>query len=212
MSNKEPIAGQLFDVFTEEQLDKISFALSRCEPIFIKENLCHGVDENHIMYKWFLSECFSKVQQAMNNYDTKLVFGMYLNEYRPWGIHTDAYHVKKFANRSSAYSILLPLTVDMQKSLSDQSHTIVFNQSAQDNQVSLPKITNGSEISDGFYNVYLSHNTVDKVKKFSLFDKYQWKRGSLIFWKSEYFHDSDNFHANGYNSKQAIVIHTYYDN
>lgn len=211
MNDIHPIANQIFDVFSDEELDKISFALNKCDPIQVGKNLCHGVDENHMLYQWFLAECFNKVQSIMNNHKIKLIFGMYLNENNPWGIHTDAYHVKNFNNRLPAYSILLPLSVDMNKDLVDQSHTIVFNEQGPDNKIELPTISDGTEITDDFYNKYLSHEKISKVKKFSLFGKYRWKRGSLIYWKSNYFHDSDNFHANGYNNKQAIVIHTYYD-
>jgi len=207
------IAGQIYNVFSNDELEKLSSGLNACDRIVVNNNECHGVSEGHLMYNWFIDNCFSRVQDALDNYKMKLIFGMFLNEQKPWGIHTDAYHVQNFTNRKYAYSILMPLSVDSNPLLVNECSTIVFNESAEnENELEqLPIKTDGTEVTDEFHQKYISHASVEQIKRLSVLDAYHWERGSLIYWKSQYYHSPDNFFAKGFNSKQAIVMHTYYD-
>ena len=209
--NLKKISGQEYNVISDDELSHWQYVLSRCEGLYIKENYCHGVDENHKMYGWFIKNCFSKIKNIVDDQNIKLVFSMFLNETKPWGIHTDAYHVQDRKDRQSAYSILIPLSVDNNPDLVDQTCTIVLNQKGKSNQDQLEELPQNEQIDDNFYNNYLSHNKKEEMKFFSLYEKYQWKKNSLIFWDSLHYHDTDNFIKNGFTNKQAIVIHTYYD-
>lgn len=207
------IAGQIQNFATEEELALWTTALTSANSHTIKDNDCHGVSEDHILYDWFVANCFEKIKSVMDDDKLKVMFGMYLNETKPWKIHTDAYHVQEYSNRETAISFLMPLMVDNTTSLVTKSRTIVFNEYGKNNN--LDKMTVDTSLLPNsavhIHSEHLSHNRLDKVKKFTVYDQYQWQRGSLIWWDGNYFHDTDNFIANGYNSKQAIVIHTYYD-
>ena len=207
------IAGQIQNFASEDELQLWATALNSANPQTILENDCHGVNEDHMLYDWFVTNVFEKIKIALNDDKLKVTFGMYLNETKPWGIHTDAYHVQEYPNRRTALSFLMPLAVDNDQSLVTKSRTIVFNESGNTNDTidQFTDNTNMPTSAVSIYNKHLSHNKLKTVKKFTVQGEYQWKRGSLIWWDGTYFHDSDNFIANGYTSKQAIVIHTYYD-
>ena len=213
--NVEQIAGQIQNFATEEELIEWSFALSKTDARTIMNNDCHGVNEDHMFYNWFTNAIFSKIQNAMNDQTLVPTFGMYLNETNPWRIHTDGYHVYGNPNRKSAISFLMPLSVDNDPSLVTESRTIVFDQCRDTNLIedteSLEDQSNHPNSALHIYKKHLSHNTENNVKKFTVQGQYQWARGSLIWWQGRYFHDSDNFLANGYTSKQALVIHTHYE-
>lgn len=206
------IAGQIHNFATEKELQLWKTALSSANTQTIKDNDCHGVSEDHMLYDWFVTNCFEKIKIAIGDEKLRVMFGMYLNETKPWGIHTDGYHVEKFDNRKTAISFLMPLSVDFDDSLADKSRTIVFNEHAYNNKEEITTDTNNlSKSATHIYEKHLSHNNPEYVKKFTVFDEYQWQRGSLIWWSGNHFHDTDNFIGNGYSSKQAIVIHTYTD-
>ena len=216
------IAGQIHDFATERDIEKWTLALQTANSITINDNACYGVGHGHVLYDWFVEDCFSRIQTAINEPDMKLIFAMYLNETRPWNIHTDSYHTIGHKDKRTAYSLLIPLSVDNDVNLADQSHTIVFNEHSDTympDNLSGKKwpwedMTSTDHLSNSAAHIYqkhLSHNSYEKVNRFTIQGIYQWKRGSLIWWNGTYFHDSDNFIANGYKSKQAIVIHCYYD-
>ena len=211
----EQIAGQIQDFAIEEDLVEWSFFLSKTNAMTIMNNDCHGVNENHMFYNWFIDTIFSKIQNVMNDQNLVPTFGMYLNETKPWGIHTDGYHVHDNPNRETAISFLMPLSVDNDPSLVTESRTIVFDQCRYTNSIddieSLDDQTNHPNSALHIYKKHLSHNKENKVKRFTVQGQYQWTRGSLIWWQGRYFHDTDNFLANGYTSKQALVIHTHYE-
>jgi len=209
------IADQIYNFVTEDELSLWTKALYSTDAMTITNNDCHGVSEKHMLYNWFVTNVFEKIKIALNDDKLKVTFGMYLNETNPWGIHTDAYHVQEYPNRRTALSFLMPLAVDNDQSLVTKSRTIVFNESGNTNdKIEIHQFTDKTNMPTSavsIYNKHLSHNKLDTVKKFTIQGEYQWKRGSLIWWDGNYFHDTDNFIANGYTSKQAIVIHTYYD-
>lgn len=204
------IADQQFDVFTEEELDNWVTTLKKTPPITVQGNDCHGVDEKNMYNPWFQKIIFSRIQDLFGK-DIKLQFGMFLNEISPWRIHTDAYHVKDFVDRRPALSMLIPYTVDNRKDLVDKVHTVVFNEAVDANEKILLLDDKSQDLNSALliHEKHLSHNQVDRVAKLTVQGVYQWKVGSIIHWNSCNLHDSDNFIASGFHSKQAIVIHTY---
>lgn len=207
------IAGQIHNFASENDLKLWETLLSKTNPQTFSGNDCHGVNEDHKTYKWLVKHCFEKIKIAIGDEKLKVVFGMYLNETNPWKIHTDAYHVENYSNRTTAISFLMPLMVNNNVSLVNKTRTIVFNEHGSLNDYNKFTVDTSllSNSAVHIHNEHLSQNKLDIVKKFTVYNQYQWIRGSLIWWKSDYFHASDNFIANGFSSKQAIVIHTYYD-
>lgn len=216
------IAGQIHDFASDRDLEKWSLATQTADSIYVKNNAMNALGEGHVLYDWFLEDCFSRVKTAIGDSRMKLIFGMYLHEITPWEIHTDSYHTLRFPDRKSAISCLIPISLDNNPLLCNKAHTIVFNEANKDyvpNSMSgnswdysnMPDTTNLPNSAMNIYNEHLSHNEPEILKKFTVQGVYQWARGSLIWWDSLNFHDSDNFLANGVTSKQALVFHTYYD-
>ena len=204
-------AGQIFDVFTSEEVESWINVLKKAPPVVVGENMCHGVDEKHILNPWFHKKIFSKIKTLFGD-DLNLIFGMVLNENAPWKIHTDSYHCHGFNDRIPALSILIPYSVDNNRALVEETRTIVFNEKSDTNKLSREFVedrTKASNSAADIYHKHLSHNPIDIVNKLTVQGVYQWKANSVIYWDSFLLHDSDNFHKNGYQSKQAIVIHTY---
>lgn len=212
MQPLNPIAGQLFDIFETEEIQSWVEVLSNITAIKVMDNDCHGVDEKNIHNFWFQKRIFSKIQ-SLFGHDLRLIFGMYLNETKPWGIHTDAYHCDKFPDRKPALSMLIPCSVDHNPDLVERSSTIVFDQASDSNQSLHTRWqqdqTNHDRSSSKIYQSHLSHNPENLVKMLTTQGMYKWKHNSIIYWNSTNLHDTDNFIANGFASKQAIVIHTF---
>ena len=203
--------GQIKNLFSESELDSLVQILSKMPVIEAGNNMCHGVNESHIMYNWFKKQCFSRIQDLFGD-DCKLVFGMYLVENKPWGIHTDSYHCDSFDDRQPFMSMLIPYSVDFKKELCNQSATIMFQESLHDlNIFDNAKISTWAQTSSAsdHYKKYLSHNRQIVVDALTLDKIFQWNLGDLIYWNSYLYHDTDNFIKNGFSSKQAIVLHTY---
>lgn len=200
-------AGQLFDIWTKEELDEIVEVMKDIPSIDIYGNECKGIDENHVEYYWFMSVVYSKLSKLFDK-DILPVFGMYLNETTPWGVHTDAYHCKKFNDREPALSILIPYSLDNDINNLDKGFTLVFNETLMSND-DIENLPDSYPNSLDLYDEYLSHNPIELMKKLSIKGVYPWKLGSVIYWNSCLLHDSNNFLRHGMTSKQALVVHTY---
>jgi hypothetical protein len=210
-------SGEIKNLFSESEMDHLVECLSQLDFIKIGNNICKGVNEDHIMYQWFYQNCFSKVKAYIGE-DAQLVFGMYLEENTMWGIHTDIYHCDPYPDKIPYISMIIPYSVDRKKELVDCSNTIVFNESSydfaptNDNKNWAPALLTRPTPADSanqYFESYLSHNKPEIVNKLTLRQIYKWSLGSLIYWESSLLHDSDNFKKNGHISKEAIVIHTY---
>jgi hypothetical protein len=176
----------------------------------INGNLCRGVSREHKLYTVFLKKCFTRIQSVLGQH-LKLIFAMYLDEHRPWGIHTDNYHVLPEAGERSL-SMLIPLSVNNDAALVDQTHTIVFNEGSDvisSLEGNLPFGHVKQHNATVYHEQYLSHNPREHLEYLTVQNIYQWHRGDVIYWENSLFHDSDNFIANNFQSKQAIVAHTY---
>ena len=203
-------AGQYLDVWTQEELDEIVEVMKNNPALTIMKNECRGIDENNVEYYWFMEVVFKKLQ-ALLGQDILPVFGMYLNETNPWGIHTDAYHCAKFPDKEPALSILIPLSLDDDKQNLDKGFTLVFNEftNTLEEMALLPDVSDREDSAVKIYEEHLTHNPIDIVKRVTVKGVYPWTQGSVIYWDSLLLHDSNNFIAKGMHSKQAIVVHTY---
>lgn len=204
------IGGQILDVFNHDDLTDWVSVMRSLPKIQVMENDCHGVDENNVYNMWFQKTVFPHIR-SLFGHDLHLVFAMFLNETKPWGVHTDAIHVKTRPERTAAMSFVIPFSVNDDRALVDKTHTIVFNEGGLDNLdiFDLPDQDDHPCSALGIFEQHLGHNPLEEVKKLTVQGIYRWSPGSIIYWNSLYFHDSDNFIANGFTSKQALVIHTY---
>ena len=100
------------------------------------------------------------------------MFGMFLNETRPWGIHTDAYHCNEFIDRKPALSMLIPYSVDHNPDLIERVSTIVFDQIGDSNRSFETQFEKDQieEANSAFkiYKSHLSHNSESLVKKLTI--------------------------------------------
>ena len=213
LQHLDPVGGQLFDVFEFEEIQKWTNTLANVPSLKIMHNDCHGVDENNIYNFWFQKIIFSRIKDLFGQH-LKLVFGMLLNETKPWGIHTDAYHCDIFADRKPALSILIPYSVDYNPAWVDKTHTVIFDQVSDSNQDMAHVYTQTNKdhprTACNIFQCHLSHNdNADLINALTVQGIYRWAQGSVIYWNSRNLHDSDNFVANGFTSKQAIVLHTF---
>lgn len=205
--------GIVDNVFTRQELDFLVSTMSRLKPVDRLGNHCHAIDETHTFRSWFEKYCFNKIRTLIGE-DARFVFGMYLDENRPWRIHEDAYHARQFENYQPYLSVVLPYSVDKDPELCNKVRTIIFNESYLDvgGDNWIDKIIDYPIPQDNagqIFEQHLSHNDPEVVKRLTVGKNAQWNLGSLIYWESNLLHDSDNFNKNGYNSKQAIVIQTY---
>lgn len=206
------VGGQLLNMFDPVEVNNWVEIMKKLPANESRTNICHGVDDKNVLHQWFQKTIFSRITSVFGN-ELHLVFGMFLDEKQPWGVHTDAYHVKNHPDRKPALSFLIPYSVDHDVQLVTKSQTIVFDQIRlrDEEKISdLPYCDDHPECATKIHQQHLSHNSMDVLRRLTIQGQYHWQPGSLIYWDSHYVHDSDNFIANGYNSKQAIVIHTYY--
>jgi len=207
---KKDAAGEIKNFVSESELDNWVSYFKKTSPVEVSTNQCYGIDENNtIHYMWFYKIIYSRIQEIFGK-DVHLQFGMYLNENNPWGVHTDAYHTEPFLDRLPAISMLIPYSVAGKKELVNKSRTIIFNERLDKNDFSLlGERCPEKESALDLYQQHLSHNKKEIIEKLTVLRQFSWSLGSLIYWDSRLLHDSDNFIANGYRNKQAIVIHTY---
>lgn len=206
------MTGRIDNFLTENELDNLVRIMCKVKPVPSRNNLCHGIDHKHVLHNWFVEHCFGRVQDIFGA-DCRLVFGMYMIENQPWQVHHDAYHCDPKLGQKPFMSMIVPCSVDFKKELCDRSHTIVFEESRLDfdifDPVSVQQRANAQQGLPEYYQQHLSHNEPQVIQALTLKEIFPWKLGSLIYWHSDLYHDSDNFVKNGFSSKQAIVIHTY---
>lgn len=213
------LSGEFPNLFSESEMDYLVSCMMHLDPILIQDNICKGINEDHFLYQWFDQNCFSRIKHHIGH-EARLVFGMYLEEHDMWNVHTDAYHCDAYHDRIPYLSMIIPYSVDNRKDLVTHSSTIIFNESSDDfappgdskNWYSaLKSRQTPANNAMSHFESDLSHNDASIIKKLTLQKAYKWSLGSVIYWKSTLFHDSDNFKKNGHVSKEAIVLHTYKD-
>jgi hypothetical protein len=211
-------SGKVDDVFTKDEIIYFVNHLSILPgaKTISDGNKFTGIDANHQLYNWFNRKIFTKVQNIFGDH-VRLLFGSYLNEIAPWTVHSD-YYSKAIGEPYMAF--LIPLSVNNNIELADQTNTIVFNEIDTYVDVS-PKDKTGAgsnwmqneSIKENnampYYEKHLSHLTDDQLQRVTVQNVLNWKLGSVIYWDEKLLHSSDNFLANNLKSKQAIVMHTY---
>jgi hypothetical protein len=201
-------AGQIFNVFTQEELTIISKFLDKVPSQLSGGNYHNGFTKTDSIYPILKKIAIDKLEKAMNR-QVNLHHGVALNEIRPLGIHTDYFK----DNKNSDLSIVIPLI-----SNNEITHTIVFNQSSITVPTLVEYAANASNKklennAKDLYNDLCSHiSSSDLLEYVSVKGIYQWIPGSVIYFESKLFHCSDNFLANGLKRKQAFVIFTTLDN
>ena len=130
--------------------------------------------------------------------DFKVGTSMFLEEFSPWGVHTDFYQGE---DKVPYYAVLIPLDHE-----DKSTHTIIFQQEAtnRDWKENLKENT-GHVYSDNELEL-LSHIDKDLLEKLSIDKILKWEKGKLIAWHRNFLHTSDNFTRTGMNKKTAMVL------
>ena len=166
------------------------------------------VTTQHWVVKDQLNSVFSIIQEKLQTVlDIPFVIekGQILESYLAYDLHTD-YHVKvdhvaEELEGTPYYTLIIPLA-------DFQSHTVVFDQSADYNDFYLYKERNpqiDNHISDEDWLKYCSHCWSDDQKYVTLENVCSWKQGKLIGFDRQRFHSSDNF-TKELQCKQAFVL------
>jgi glutathionyl-hydroquinone reductase len=200
-------AGQIFNVFTQEELVTISKFLDKVPDQLNEGNYHNGFTKTDIIYPVLKKLVIDKLEKVLDR-QVNLYHGVALNEVKPLKIHND--YAK--GDTTSDLTIVIPLNK------SDEiTHTVVFNQESTTVKTvqEYATITNKKleKNAKDLYNNLCSHiSPADLLEYVSVKGIYQWIPGSVIYFESKLFHCSDNFLANGLERKQAFVIFTTLDN
>jgi hypothetical protein len=199
------IAGQIFNIFTQQELAIISKFLDKVPNHLVYGNYHNGFTKTDSLYPILKKLVIDKLEKSLGR-QINLHHGVALNEIRPLGIHTDYFK----GDNNSDLSIVIPLI-----SHNELTHTIVFNQSSVTVSTLAEYAANGNRKLDNnakdLYNNLCSHIPSNLLEYVSVKGVYQWIPGSVIYFDRKLFHCSDNFLANGLERKQAFVIFTTLD-
>jgi hypothetical protein len=138
--------------------------------------------------------------------------GQILESHLAYDLHSDYYvkvdHIKEELNGVPYYTLIIPIA-------DYNSHTVVFNQSAEDyNDFYLYKDKNEpleKHIDDSSWKTYCSHCWPEDQKYVTLDRACEWQAGKLIGFDRRRFHCSDNF-TDKLNQKRAFVLWLREDN
>jgi hypothetical protein len=200
------IAGQIFNIFTQQELAIISKFLDKVPNQLVYGNYHNGFTKTDSLYPILKKLVIDKLEKSLER-QINLHHGVSLNEIRPLGIHTDYFK----GDNNSDLSIIIPLTGH-----NELTHTVVFNQSSVTVSTLAEYAANDNKKLDNnakdLYNNLCSHIPSNLLEYVSVKGIYQWIPGSVIYFDRKLFHCSDNFLANGLERKQAFVIFTTLDN
>jgi len=169
-------------------------------------NNCYGVDQQHLGYLWFRKKVLDRINTAFAT-DSKLIFAMLLDCVTPFDIHNDIKPLPEPQGRHWR-SFLIPISVNNSVDLVQNASTLIFDQCYADRAA----WQSGPDIENNIQSIHeekISHVEFDKLSKFTLRQELIWNTGDLLWWDSALCHVSNNFCARGFESKQAIVLHTY---
>ena len=176
-----------------------------------------GINEDHLMYKWFVKKVFAKIQETFGKH-VQLATVNYVNEHVPVNLHSDYYHSYRDIG-TPHLAMLIPITVNDSEDFSNPVHTIIFNEEdacidkvrglswnkRKWEETRTRKENNAVQYKDA----HLSHINNYDLECLTVQGIFEWKFGSLIYWDERLLHTSDNFTKNNIKSKQALVLHTY---
>jgi hypothetical protein len=197
------VAGSILNVFTENEIIKISAILSKLPD---QKNTgefhayANGFQKKDLIYPAMKKLALEKIETVLEH-PINLLHGMLLKEEHPWEIHTD--YIKK-DDPAPDLAILIPLNIE-----EINTHTVVFNEECLDNFDNF--ILNNNKLENNakhLYNNLCSHETIDRLEYVSLQGAYKWIPGSVIYWNRKLLHSSDNFLQNGISQKTALVLFT----
>lgn len=93
------------------------------------------------------------------------------------------------------------------------ANTIIFNDAVEHSSklasyLEAVKLENKGDVSDIFYEQYLSHCPIEISKSLSVDTVFPWEAGSMISFYSGKLHCSDNYKKYGLSGKRGIIIFT----
>lgn len=209
-------SGQIDNLFTAAELDPVlKYFINMPQAVGFAYGA--GINEDHIMYTWFVKKVFARIQQTFRK-DIQLATVNYVNEHTPLGLHSDYYH--SYREVGTPYlAMLIPVGINGTDDFSKPVHTVIFNEEDDcvdqvrgvswnrrkwDNSRT-PNENNAISVKDA----HLSHINDYDLECLTVRDIIEWKFGNLIYWDERLLHTSDNFNKNNITSKQALVLHTY---
>lgn len=162
----------------------------------------HWVAKDQLSYVFSLLE---KKLQTVLELPFEIEKGQILQSYLAYDLHTDYYvkvdHVAEELQGVPYYTLIVPIK-------DFNSHTVVFEQSADYNDFYLYKERNPqleNYISDEDWLKYCNHCWSDDQKYVTLDKTCSWKQGKLIGFDRRRFHSSDNF-TEKLECKEAFVL------
>jgi len=166
------------------------------------------VTTQHWVAKNQLDSVFSIIKEKLQdvlNIPFELEKGQILQSYLAYDLHTDYYvkvdHVAEKLAGIPYYTLIIPLA-------DFNSHTVVFNESANYNDFYIYKDKNQEleeYISDTNWSKYCSHCWPEDQKYLTLDKACSWRQGKLIGFDRRRFHCSDNF-TQKLERKDAFVL------
>jgi len=203
-------AGQLFNVFTSEELNLMLSSLEKLPDAPNQGEFrayTNGFTSSDIIYQIFKRIVFNKIEDALEK-NVHVKCGMYLKEVKPWGIHTDYRHSFDQDNIPDL-AVLIPLKIISSNGEPAMTHTVVFNELCETNfddyRLHHQRLTSHSK---HLHETHCSHCNIDGLEYVSVKGIYAWQPGSIIYWDRKMLHCSDNFLTNHINEKQALVLFT----
>jgi len=155
-----------------------------------------------------LNSVFSIIQEKLQDVLSipfEIEKGQILQSYLAYDLHTDYYvkvdHVAEKLAGIPYYTLIIPLA-------DFNSHTVVFNESANYNDFYIYKDKNQEleeYISDTNWSKYCSHCWPEDQKYLTLDKACSWRQGKLIGFDRRRFHCSDNF-TQKLERKDAFVL------
>ena len=166
------------------------------------------VTTQHWVAKDQLGSVFSLIAEKLKNIldiSFEIEKGQILQSYLAYDLHTDYFvkvdHIAEKLVGTPYYTLIIPMA-------DFNSHTVVFNQSADYNDFYMYKEKNPElkeYISEEDWLKYCSHCWPDDQKYITLDKACSWQQGKLIGFDRRRFHCSDNFTEN-LECKEAFVL------
>lgn len=214
-------SGRIDDAFSDAELERCYKMLSAVREKYHsdKGQIFSGINEQHILYNWFCENIFSRIQEHAGQH-VKLLFASLLDSHKPLEVHSDYYH-KRLGEPYMAFLIPLQVNGESNDDAMAKSSTIIFEQQDTfvDHADHREKKSRGTKgmldwpiIENNCINLsdtLLSHIDTEILKRLSLQNVLKWKSNSFLFWDERLLHCSNNYTAQGVETKQAIVMHSY---
>lgn len=172
------------------------------DPTPIGEGTCYGVDYKHPDNDWYLENFFNKYIKKVTNKDNlHTVFAMFADFEDSFQIHTDVKPLPEYGEGIKHYaSFMIPVSIDNDPTQCEKNCTLFFG--------NVEHTVENHDYSHRDWQDLVPHSR----HNFHLHECeriIQWKRGSLIWWNSHFYHSGADPSTIGIRTKQMFVIHTY---